>query len=713
MKICIMCDLHLPFDNNALQYDVFEWAVHDVVLKKPDCVLVAGDLTCDGDEAVYDAALSVLVETGIPVVYVPGNSDLRSAESRERVIGKASACQNKIGDLTVFAINDADGRISDEQMRALDTADAESLVFMHHPPVAHDSEGARRLAAWREGHPHVALFCGHWHRRRVEGATFYLPAMDPDKSIGESPAITYYDTESKTTREAYYFAPVPTDLYGYFGVSCYDTLAHVRFATENRLAALELRPNALGVDRDALYQEIQEWRRSGGTNLSVHLPDIGWREGEVVAHGDLDALISLAAHLGADRVTQHVPKISVGEVRRNPEVLHEISRYLAKRLDAMPHNITIGVENMHMTASEHADDGRRFGYIPEECLEFMQVLSQHTRHTVGINFDIGHARNNAPYSQRYPIGTWLSMLGEHVVGYHMHQVTYEGGVFENHMPITDVYGHLISYASFFCYWSKQRIAKAPVVFEMRPEGAYETTLATFARHRERHAFDLHSHTHYSFCGKDDPRELIETAIANGLCLLGISDHNYGIGERKAAYLREMRALKKEYADRITLLCGIEISVQPHLYDLKSAEEIQGYDYCLLEHISYDNSIAGQDLFAFCDGIGIRCGIAHTDLFAYCDANGLEYREFFGQMAEHGVFWEMNVSYDSIHGYFEHPYVADFMEDSEKQRIVRESGVYLSVGFDSHRCREYDGYKVHATYDFLKRKGIRTADTLFV
>ena len=109
----------------------------------------------------------------------------------------------------------------------------------------------------------------------------------------------------------------------------------------------------------------------------------------------------------------------------------------------------------------------------------MEGLKGVSRHRVGINFDIGHARNNAPYSQTYPISTWLSMLGEHIVGYHIHQVTYEDGVFENHMPITDVYGKLISYASFFKLWELGTIARAPFVFEMRPEGAYETTLATF------------------------------------------------------------------------------------------------------------------------------------------------------------------------------------------------------------------------------------------
>ena len=31
MKACFMCDLHLPFFKDALQYDVMEWAISDIL----------------------------------------------------------------------------------------------------------------------------------------------------------------------------------------------------------------------------------------------------------------------------------------------------------------------------------------------------------------------------------------------------------------------------------------------------------------------------------------------------------------------------------------------------------------------------------------------------------------------------------------------------------------------------------------------------------
>lgn len=225
-------------------------------------------------------------------------------------------------------------------------------------------------------------------------------------------------------------------------------------------------------------------------------------------------------------------------------------------------------------------------------------------------------------------------------------------------------------------------------------------------------FDLHSHTYYSGCGRDEPRVLVQTAAEQGVELLGITDHNYGIGTRKAAYLDEMRAVAVEFRDRLQVLCGIEISTQPHLFDIADPLEIAAYDYALIENIDDPASLAWEDLFAFCARLGIPCGIAHTDLFCYCAVRGFEPTAFLRKLAAHGIFWEINVNYDSIHGLRTHPYVARFITALDEIIAVRESGVAVSVGFDSHRVEEYDGGRVRRMCEFLKQNGIRTADGLF-
>ena len=56
-------------------------------------------------------------------------------------------------------------------------------------------------------------------------------------------------------------------------------------------------------------------------------------------------------------------------------------------------------------------------------------------------------------------------------------------------------------------------------------------------------FDLHSHTYFSFCGKDSPQELIEAVMAAGVDTLGISDHNYGVGYSMERYNRKRYAAR--------------------------------------------------------------------------------------------------------------------------------------------------------------------------
>ena len=709
MKICFMCDLHLPFDKNALQYNVLEWAISDIYRKKPDCVVYAGDVTCDGNIDVYKWFIKRMQSTQIPFLFIPGNSDLRCKDCCGEIKTICSECENDFGSIKIFAVNDCDAKISDEQLKMIEKSDETSIVFMHHPIEALSPECSKKMLEWDKNHQETPLFYGHLHKTKIQDNRISLQALDPDKAIGECPCITYYDTDTKEFRQAYYFSPVPKDLNEYFGVSCYNSIDHINFCIENSLKNLELRPNCISEDQKDLAEHITRWRKNGGENLCIHLPDVVYKDGEVKTK-DIEQFIELANRLNADRFTQHVPCVSVGTIKSEPLVLEKICDYLTEKYNKVDREIVIGVENMHMTAAEKADDTRRFGYIPEECLQFMKMLDSKCNHKVGINFDIGHARNNAPFSQKYQISTWLSQVGKYIVGYHIHQVTHTDGNFDNHMPITDIYGKLISYASFFKYWSSGKINKVPLIFEMRPQGSYETTLKTF-KEQKTEAMDIHTHTYYSFCGKDDPHDLINKAIEHGVSLLGICDHNYGIGERKAEYLKKVRDLAEQYKSKIKIICGIEIATIPCNYEQGIEKDIKEYDYCLIEHIDYEDSIVGNDLFDFCKKMGITCGIAHTDLFKYCDARGYDYLDFFSKMAENNVFWEMNVSYDSIHNYKEHQYVLDLINDKEKLEIVQKSGIVVSVGSDCHRCEEYNGFKLHEMYSFLKKNGVKTFDEL--
>ena len=100
------------------------------------------------------------------------------------------------------------------------------------------------------------------------------------------------------------------------------------------------------------------------------------------------------------------------------------------------------------------------------------------------------------------------------------------------------------------------------------------------------------------------------------------------------------------------------------------------------------------------------GVAHTDLFGHIARLGADPLDYFKRMADENIFWEMNVSYDSIHGYREHKYFLDFFADEKKQEIVRKSGVRVSVGFDGHRVEDYLPDRVAGYCKKLTELGIK-------
>lgn len=239
--------------------------------------------------------------------------------------------------------------------------------------------------------------------------------------------------------------------------------------------------------------------------------------------------------------------------------------------------------------------------------------------------------------------------------------------------------------------------------------------------------DLHSHTYYSFCGKDKPETLINAAIDGGIEVLGICDHNYGIGfARKELYRSEfdisnenyertliryfdhMTLLKEKYADKINIKRGIEIATTLKFPRMLLPENmpIFYFDYALIEHVGDpERSLVGRDLFGYVKKLGCPSGIAHTDIFGYIATLGKEPLAFLKQMAELGMFWELNVNFDSIHNYTEHAYVKRFFESEREQELVRESGIRLSIGFDSHKADEYNAERIKTACAKVESLGI--------
>ena len=241
--------------------------------------------------------------------------------------------------------------------------------------------------------------------------------------------------------------------------------------------------------------------------------------------------------------------------------------------------------------------------------------------------------------------------------------------------------------------------------------------------------DLHAHTYYSFCSEDTPDEVVQAAIRGGVTQLGFCDHNYGVGcARKefcwdkgtnldadygktlVRYYDHMRLIKEKYRGKIKILCGIEVCTLKgkDSYALPSGADISFFDFALIENIDDPRSITGGDLFAFAKRCGCPVGVAHTDMFAFIRSLGEDPAKYFRKMAESGIFWEMNVNYDSLHSFQTHAYVTEFFKNKEQQELVKKSGVRLSVGFDGHIAKEYEPTRVQTACTLIKNAGIKLA-----
>ena len=240
---------------------------------------------------------------------------------------------------------------------------------------------------------------------------------------------------------------------------------------------------------------------------------------------------------------------------------------------------------------------------------------------------------------------------------------------------------------------------------------------------------LHAHTYYSFCSKDTPDEVVQTAMRAGVQQLGFCDHNYGVGcarvdfcwnkgtdlnadygQTLVRYYDHMSAIKEKYRGKIKILCGIEVCTvrTDHSYALPHGADVSFFDFALLEGLNDPRSITNGDLFAYAKRCKCPVGVAHTDMFAFIKDRGEDPAQYFRKMAEAGIFWELNVNYDSIHSFRSYDYVTEFFKNKEQQEIVRKSGVRISVGFDSHAVKEYKPTRVHTACKLIKDMGIKLA-----
>lgn len=207
--------------------------------------------------------------------------------------------------------------------------------------------------------------------------------------------------------------------------------------------------------------------------------------------------------------------------------------------------------------------------------------------------------------------------------------------------------------------------------------------------------DLHNHTAYSYDGTDSPEDIIKNAVRYSLDAVGISDHQFSLGGRFEEYVREIYSLKEKYADEINVLCGLEIGTRPKPNDfLASNSEV--LDYCMFESL---DSLSAMDFYEFLEWSKLfKCpiGFAHTDVFALSERYGLDVLKL---MKERNIFWELNLSGN-------YNYYYDFLTNQKKQKAVLDSGVFVSIGTDTHNLADFDIEKLRRITAFCDNLGLK-------
>ncbi|MFA6715860.1 MAG: TIM barrel protein [Victivallales bacterium] len=505
MKIAILADLHLPDRTDTLNEEILGWALNTAATEQVQLIVSAGDMIQAGAVEAAKRLRAKLEAVGLPFLAATGNTELDTPEFQEIFTGE-DFYRLEHGIVAVFDPSD----VQSTQLKKLSAMRSESLMLVAHYPLETLEPAICEQVKELFRRPRGAIFvAGHEHLDREQklgdGEAHIVRGLDPDKAIGAPPALHIFeykpafenwqrrdiafssgDSIFNTREERDEFAAL-------LGISTmHNTLKGIDYATLRRIKCLEMRFEAIReLSLPQLSTAIQCWRKCGGEVLSLHFPDISWDSvNNTLAQNEVPTAFKLAAALKIDHLTVHIPRCSVALLAVPHVKAQFLDVFVRLANHAQACNISVGIENLHMRQGEKPDEHRGFGYTPDECIAWIRELRTLCRNSeIGLHFDIGHARNNAPYSSIFTIGQWYAAAGNLINGYHLHQVTAAtDGTLKNHQPIKSVFGPLISYFSFFHAWRNGRITHAPIFIETDygTEQSYETLCSCFQKSEMRY-----------------------------------------------------------------------------------------------------------------------------------------------------------------------------------------------------------------------------------
>ena len=255
-------------------------------------------------------------------------------------------------------------------------------------------------------------------------------------------------------------------------------------------------------------------------------------------------------------------------------------------------------------------------------------------------------------------------------------------------------------------------------------------------------FKSNCHTHTIYCdGKNTAKEMIEAAVSRGFVSLGFSGHSpmktqnewTMTVDKTKLYIEEIRCLKEEYADKIDVLCGIELDndfdgVNPEDFDYVIGSVHQLKKNGIAYDVDYTAEMLKKAVDEFFCGSFIEMSkyyyntladfviktkvdiVGHIDLItkfnldtALFDESDSEYRRIVFEAvdrileAKPDIIFEVNTGAMYRVGKKE-PYPAEFI-----LRYIREKGGKITLTSDSHNTESID-FAFAQAEAFIKKCG---------
>ena len=195
--------------------------------RRPDCVLMTGDLTDFGRADEYRLLRKLMAPLDVPTYVIPGNHDerenFRRAFSDHPYVPREGDIRYVVEDYSLRMIGldttvpgKPGGVLSDERLAWLDAQlrdkpDTPTLLFMHHPPILTGIEhmdvqncaNGAALGDLLERHRQVfQILCGHVHRP--------IQTLWRGVNVAIAPSASHYvalDLEANPPREFYLEPP--------------------------------------------------------------------------------------------------------------------------------------------------------------------------------------------------------------------------------------------------------------------------------------------------------------------------------------------------------------------------------------------------------------------------------------------------------------------------------------------------------------------------